>query len=321
MKRKAIIVGSRGQDGQLLWSQLESRGYTLVGWTREGVNGIALPVTMPSASIQDPAAVANVIDLFRPDEIYFLAAHHQSAEEVNDNSAELFRRSFDVNVLALVNFLEAIRRHSPASHLFFAASSHVFGTPANDTQDESTPINPDSAYGISKAAGIFACRHYRKCEHVFASCGILYNHESALRSEKFLSRKIALGVARIKKGQQKTLKLGDLSATADWGFAPDFTNAMHLILSADRPDDFIVATGKLHSVKDFVDIAFGAAWLDYRQYVEADPVRVRRRSQGLVGNASRLVAATGWRPSLKFVDMVRGLVELELRTLDLGKGG
>jgi GDPmannose 4,6-dehydratase len=316
MTRKAIIVGSRGQDGQLLWSQLESRGYTLVGWTREGVNGIALPVAMQSASIQDAAAVANVVDFFRPDEIYFLAAHHHSAEEASDNPAELFRHSIDVHVLALVNFLEAIRRHSPAAHLFFAASSHVFGTPANDTQDESTLINPESAYGISKAAGIFACRHYRKYERVFAACGILYNHESWLRSEKFLSRKISLGVARIKRGLQTKLILGNLEAVADWGYAPDYVEAMRLILAAPRPDDFVVATGKAHTVREFAHSAFDSVGLDYKLYVVPDRDLVPSRPGRLIGSPSHLASTTGWEPKMAFGDMVRSLVAHELDNID-----
>lgn len=312
MTLKAIIVGSRGQDGQLLWSQLAERGYALLGCTRMGVVGDQLAADLRSARIHDAPMVANLVDFFRPDEIYFLAAHHHSAEEGDDNPAELFRHSLDVNVLALVNFLEAVRRCSPASRLFYAASSHVFGSPAGAMQDETTPINPDSAYGISKAAGLFACRHYRRDHGIFAAAGMLYNHESTLRSERFLSCKVARGVARIKQGKEEILALGNLDAVADWGYAPDYTDAMRRILAAPAADDFIIATGKPHTVRDFARIAFESAGLDYARHVVSDPAIVRRNAGTLVGNPTHLMKTTHWQPTLDFAGMVRCLVAHEL---------
>lgn len=312
MTRKAIIVGSRGQDGQLLWSQLEHRGYTLIGWTNDGPLGRDLPANLCGTSIEDEAAVASLVGHFRPDEVYFLAAHHHSAEEAAGDSPHLFRRSFDVHVNALVNFLEAIRHRSPASRLFYAASSHIFGSPACELQDESTPIFPESPYGISKAAGLFTCRHYRHTYGIFAAAGILYNHESPLRPDKFLSRRICRGVAQIKHGQQDKLVLGNLDTIADWGYAPDYTEAMFLILAAPVADDFVVATGKPHTVRDFARIAFAVAGLDYEQFICLDPAVVHRSHRPLVGNPTHLMQTTGWKPSIDFVRMVQHFVTREL---------
>lgn len=311
MTRKALIVGSSGQDGRLLWKQLEERGYDVAGWTSRGLVGSRFPAGAQTNGINDPDAVAELVRLLCPDEIYFLAAHHHSSEEGDENSGNVFRRSIDTHVLALVNFLEAVRTGSPASRLFYAASSHIFGSPTGTLQDESTPINPESPYGISKAAGIFTCRHYRNAYGVHAAAGILYNHESPLRPDRFLSRRISQGVARIKRGQSDNLVLGNLDAVADWGYAPDYTDAMQRILAAPA-DDFVIATGKPHTVRDFARIAFDTAGLDYRAYVMSD-ASVLRRSHGiLVGSPAHLMTVTNWQPSLNFEDMVRHLVMHEL---------
>jgi GDPmannose 4,6-dehydratase len=312
MTRTAIVVGSAGQDGQLLRSQLRQRGYNVVGCVRKAsVNGSSEAKDV-AIDISSQVTVSELVANILPDEIYFLAAFHQSATDNVVDFSQLIRESLDVNTISLVNFLEAIRGRSAATRLFYAASSHIFGLPRSTVQDEQTPINPVSAYGISKAAGLFACRHYRASHGIFASVGILYNHESELRSAKFLSRKIARGVASIKLGAAKTLTLGNLDAVVDWGYAPDYTDAMQKILQTQEPDDFIVASGQPHTVEDFARIAFEAVDLDFNRYVISDDNVVRRNTGALIGNPEHLMKTTGWRPTTDFPTMVRNLVKHEM---------
>jgi GDPmannose 4,6-dehydratase len=306
MTPKAIVVGSAGQDGQLLTAQLKRRGFDVLGCVRSSEATTSNDQTTIDICASD--RVAALIKDFRPDEIYFLAAYHHSAEESGHGFAEVLRLSLEVHSVALVNFLDAATLHGPAARLFYAASSHVFGRPTEGVQNEQTPINPVSAYGISKAAGLFACRHYRETHGLFASVGILYNHESELRAEKFLSRKIARGVAAILRGEAKSLTLGNLDTVVDWGYAPDYTAAMQKILQAASPGDFVIASGKPHTVRDFARIAFGSVGLDFADYVKSDPSIVNRDAGILVGNPNHLATTTGWRPTVDFPEMVRRLV-------------
>jgi GDPmannose 4,6-dehydratase len=306
--RKIIVIGSRGQDGALLCRQLADRNCSVT----EVARGIALPATGKPLDILDADAVNDLVGTVAPDEIYYLAAHHQSAEEKVSGEALLFRDSLNVNVMGLVNFLDAARLRAPQSRIFYAASSHVFGTPSSSPQDESTPLNPENVYGIAKTAGIHACRYYRRQHGLFASTGILFNHESVLRSPKFLSRKIAVAVARIKQGRADHVVLGNLEARVDWGYAPDYVEAMQRILATDQPGDFVVATGETHSVRELAEKAFGHAGLDYRKHVKADASLVDSSRPVLTGNASLLKDATGWVPTKSFDDMIVELVEHEL---------
>lgn len=305
MTRSAVVVGSAGQDGTLLTRLLATRGYGVIGLARGDLD------------ILSPGEVAEFIARHRPAELYFLAACHHSSETLPAAEGDLFRTSMRVHFDAAVNFLDAIYIHSPLTRFFYAASSHVFGPPANNLQNEDTPLQPDSIYGITKAAALMACRRYREAKGIFASVGILYNHESNLRGEEFVSRKIAKAVARIARaGRRGTVVLGDLQARADWGYAPDYVDAMNRILQLDQPADFVVATGETHTVAEFAEIAFAAAQMDYRAHVTAQPAVLARRNPPRVGDASRLRKATDWRPSLDFATMVRRLVEVELERLD-----
>lgn len=299
--KKAIVVGSRGQDGTLLCQLLAQKDYRIV----EVAKGL-------SSDILDSRQVTDLVATHAPDEIYFLAAYHQSAEESRADELSLLRASVDVNVMALTNFLEAIRSASPASRLFYAASSHIFGNPDATPQNESTPLNPNNLYGISKAAGTFACRYYRRQHDVHASVGILYNHESVYRDRKFISKKIACAVARIKAGTEHKVVLGNLDAAVDWGYAPDYVDAMYRILRLDTPDDYVIATGQLHTVRDMARIAFACAGLDFRDHVEADGSLAVAGGARLCGDPSRLMQRTGWRPSVTFGQMVQEMVEHEL---------
>jgi GDPmannose 4,6-dehydratase len=319
MERKAIVVGSGGQDGQILTSQLRQLGYQATRCVRPGTVHPA-DSGQSTIDISAPDDVAELINSFRPQEIYFLAAYHHSAEESSGDFARHLARSYEIHVAALTNFLEGIRRSSPSTRLFYAASSHIFGPSPPPPQDELTPINPISAYGISKAAGVFACRHYRTTHKIFASVGILYNHESELRSGKFLSRKIVDGVADIAHGRASGLTLGNLDAIVDWGYAPDYTEAMRRILQAESPDDFVIASGVPHAVRDFARIAFETVGLDYQQYVRSDPAIINRNPGILIGNPGRLMRATGWRPSVDFATMVRRLVMQQMLPADRPAG-
>jgi GDPmannose 4,6-dehydratase len=250
----------------------------------------------------------------QPAEIYYLAAyHHSSQEKTTAYPPAIFAHSFEVHVTGLIHYLDAIRLHSPSTRLFYAASSLVFGEPPSPVQTEETPFNPRCAYGISKAAGVHCCRHYRHNYGTFAAAGILYNHESPLRHEKFVSQKIIQAALRIRSGTQDRLILGDLSAEIDWGYAPDFVDAMTRILALDAPEDFIIATGETHSVHEFVEIAFGLLGLDWRKYVVEDPTVLSRRKARMAGDPTRLRRATGWNPSITFPKMIEALLSSELR--------
>lgn len=308
----ALIIGSAGQDGRLLAEQLAGQGREVIACGREHVEGDGLAPRQ--SDLNDAEWVVDLIAQARPAEVYYLAALHHSAEEVAGNDGALFAAMLEVNTQGLVNVLEAIRTHSPATRLFYAASSHVFGKPATSPQNEATPLNPITPYGISKAAGIFACRRYREAHGVFASVGILYNHESPLRQPQFLSAKITRAVAENSIGIRRELVLGDLDAIADWGYAPDYTRAMQLILASSAADDFVIATGIPHTVREFVKIAFSTVGLDYHLYVRTDPTLLQRDNGVLLGNSDRLQRATGWHPSITFETMVRKLVEHQLNT-------
>jgi len=195
--------------------------------------------------------------------------------------------------------------------LFYAASSLIFGDPIESPQTETTPFAPTDAYGITKTAGVQVCRHYRKVHSVYASVGILYNHESPLRAEKFVTKKIVKAAWAIKRGTRDKLVLGNLSAELDVGYAPDYVDAMRRILALDAPDDFIVATGETHSVRELVELAFGELGLDWHQHVEEDHGLITRPTLRRVGGPRKLAAATGWRASTSFASMVQALIDAE----------
>jgi GDPmannose 4,6-dehydratase len=228
---------------------------------------------------------------------------------------ELYVRSHDVHVRGLLHVLEAMRKHAPRSRVFYAASSHCFGEPPTGTQDENTPLRPRCVYGITKTAGVGLCRMYRANNRVQASAGFFYNHESALRARKFLSTKIVRAAVEISGGRRDKLVLGDLSARVDWGFAPDYVDAMIRILRRAPADDFIIATGQSHSVEEFVAIAFSRVGVDWRPCVEVEPAIIGKPRTALVGDSSKLRAVTGWSPSVTFQQMVELLVDAEIERL------
>lgn len=309
---RAIIVGATGQDGTLLYQLLEERKYQLFGIGRNRIiTNTDTWMDTDSVNIGDYQQVNAIIQNIQPDEIYHLAAIHHSSQDPVPDPVNLFHQSYNVNVLSLFNFLEAIRILSPKTRLFYAASSHLFGKPVTVPQDETTLINPLTIYGITKASGLYLCRAYRSAHKVFASVGILYNHESWLRGEEFVSRKIVQGVIRCKADPSQRLILGDLGGEVDWGFAPDYVDAIQRILSLEDPDDFVIATGEKHTVEEFARIAFDAVGLDWREFVEEQREIITRPSVPLIGNPSKLIRKTGWRRSLDFSGMVQTLVKKE----------
>lgn len=309
--KQALVVGSRGQDGTLLRELLEAKGYAVTGLD---LDGLTRPDhgRGPSVPLTDAQAVADLVGTLRPEEIYYLAAYHQSSQgRGREDPGILWTESMAVNALGPALFLEAVRRGSPGTRFFYAGSCLVFGVPGESPQTEATCFRPACVYGISKTAGMHACRHYRENHGLFAVGGILYNHESHLRPEQYLSRKIVRGVWRIKTGQARELVLGDLGARADWGYAPDYAEAFWRTLQATGPADYVVATGRLRSVLDWVEKTFELAGLDWHEHVREDASLLAGRRVPLVGDASRLREVTGWTPSTTFERMVELMYEYE----------
>ena len=303
MKPVALIVGSDGQDGQLLKKKLKSIDYSIV------------EITKNTMDITNPKQVSELISRTKPKEIYFLAAFHHSSEEDISNDRELFRNSIDIHVIATVNFLDAITFHSPESRFFYSSSCLVFA-PSDALQTEDTELKPESVYGISKTAGMMVCQYYRKKKNVYASIGILYNHESSLRAKNFVSRKIIVAAARIAREGKGYLKLGNLYAQVDWGYAPDYVDAMHRILKLDEPNDFIIATGESHSVKEFSKLAFGYFGLDYKKHVKTDNNILTRENLTRIGDSSRLRKETGWSPTISFKTMITEMAKAETESIN-----
>lgn len=308
-QKRVLIIGHTGQDGTYLIAGLKKQGCEIAGISRNAVfsnSGRGLPYV----NIHNLKEVSDLISQYRPEEIYYLAAYHHAAADRLGEDADLFRRSFETNVFGIINILESVKRSSLKTKVFYAASSHVFGNPNASVQDESTPFTPVCIYGTTKAAGVHACRYYRRAHGVFVSVGILYNHESPLRSARFVTRKIVEAAKAIKAGKQNKLILGDLSAKVDWGYAPDYVDAMFRILRQAEPDDFIIASGQLHSVEEFVACAFGVLGLDWQKYVQEDPRLIFKAvKSNLQGNNEKLRTLTGWQPTVSFEEMIKIMME------------
>ena len=309
--KRAIIVGCQGQDGRLLQEYLIKKKYQVIGIDVNYIKA-SYNYSEQAVDITNKVHVGRLIRISMPTEIYHLAAfHHSSEDDIHNKNDELFQKSFEINTFSLIYFLEAILKHSPKTRLFYASSSHIFGDNKGVIDDENSNINPSSIYGITKAAGLFICRYYRKEHSLFASCGILYNHESSYRTDNFISQKIIKGAIKIKEKQQDEIVFGDINAEADWGYAPDYIDAMYKILSLKYPDDFIIATGKKHKVSEFAEIAFKYLGLDWRHYVEENKNILTRKAVCRIGNPQKLMSKTGWKPSVDFKEMVKVLLVQE----------
>jgi GDPmannose 4,6-dehydratase len=311
----SLIVGAAGQDGRHLSALLQARGDHVIGVARTGCTS-SQRGALPALDVVEREQVARFLSAHKPDEIYYLAGVHHAAESAERDPWQFLRRTSDVHVTGLANFLEAMERQHRAARLFYAASSRVFGSPASSPQDERTPLAPLCLYGITKAAGVSLCRFCRSERGLHCSVGILYNHESALRPLPFVSRKIVQAAVDIKLGASRKLVLGSLSAAVDWGAAEDYVEAMTRILALDQPEDFVVASGTLHTVRQLVEAAFAAVELPWQPHVTEDAtlLSAARPAVPLVGNAARLREATGWRPSIEFAAMVGRMVRAEMES-------
>ncbi|HCS39511.1 MAG TPA: hypothetical protein DIW44_08000 [Anaerolineaceae bacterium] len=307
--KKAIVIGACGQDGYFLSNSLEKKGYTVIRVDQN--NNISELKYLPhnDFNICNSSHVDRLVKKHKPNEIYHLAAFNQSAQDNYYETLSIFNQSIVVHEVSLFNFLTSIVKYSPFTKLFYAASSHIFGDPPTEVQDENTPINPISLYGITKASGIFLCRKFRKEHGIFAASGILYNHESSRRPINFLSKKIVSGALATHKGSLKKLELGNLDSVVDWGYAPDYVEAMIKILALPKPYDLIIATGKKHSVKDFVSAAYAAIGLDWNMFVTQKKELIKRITKPLIGNPTKIKEVTGWVPSITVEEMVKSLVE------------
>jgi GDPmannose 4,6-dehydratase len=310
---RVLIVGAAGQDGRILWEQLQENGDDLIGMTRKEVQSLP-DRSLPAVDLCSERAVRQLVESFAPERIYFLAACHHSSEDHASRNEEIWHASRRVHVEAFRIFLEAIRVTRLATRIFYASSSRVFGNPVSSPQTEETPIRPSCIYGITKAMGMMLARNYRETHDVWASSGILYNHESPLRGHEFLSQRVARGLVAVKEGRETKLEIGNLEARVDWGYAPDYTRAMRLILEAAAPGDFVVATGETHSVRDMIEVAADYLGTEWQRAVVENPALLQRPSLTLCGNASRLHATTGWTPTQTFKGLVRLMVKAALES-------
>jgi len=307
--KTAIVIGCLGQDGILLKRHLIENAYQVIGVDLNYIES-SFEYAKKPVDICNEREVYELVKSSNPSEIYHLAAVHHSAEDRMQTSLDLFQKSFGTNTFSLIYFLEAMLKCAPQARLFYAASSHIFEE-TNSVNDESSSINPSSVYGITKATGLFICRYYRKEHALFASCGILYNHESSLRSDNFISKKITKGAIKVRDRLQNKIVLGDLSAEADWGYAQDYVKAMHKLLCLEYSDDFIIATGQRHSVSEFAEIAFQYLGLNWTNYVEENKNILIRKPVCRTGNPNKLMNITGWKPSIDFKNMIKVLLEEE----------
>ncbi|NUS17295.1 MAG: GDP-mannose 4,6-dehydratase [Streptomyces sp.] len=322
MGKTALITGVTGQDGSYLAELLLDKGYTVHGIVRrsstfnteridhiyQGPQSSGRTFVLHHADLTDGVALVNLLRDVRPDEIYNLGA--QSHVRVSFD-APLY--TGDVTGLSAMRLLEAVRASGIGARVYQASSSEMFGA-APPPQNEDTPFHPRSPYGCAKVFGYWATVNYREAYGMYAVNGILFNHESPRRGETFVTRKITRAVARIKAGLQDRLYLGNLDAVRDWGYAPEYVEAMWRMLQRDVPDDYVVATGEAATVRQFVEVAFGHADLDWAQYVRYDP-KYERPSEvdALIGDASKARDLLGWQPEVRVADLAGIMVEADIR--------
>ena len=317
--KKALITGITGQDGSYLADLLLEKGYEVHGLVRrsstetfERIAHLAGRVTLHQADLLDQLSIIDVLREVRPQEVYNLAA--MSFVPTSWKQPVL---TGEFTAIGVTRVLEAIRLLDPHGIRFYqASSSEMFGKVRETPQTEATPFHPRSPYGVAKAYGHFITVNYRESYGLFACSGILFNHESPRRGLEFVTRKVTDGVARIKLGQARELRLGNLQAKRDWGFAGDYVRAMWLMLQQDQPDDYVIATGETHSVEELVRVAFERVDLDWRRHVIIDPQFYRPAEVDLLlGDPSKARRVLGWRPEVSFEQLIRKMVDADLATL------
>lgn len=326
VKKSALITGITGQDGSYLAELLLKKGYEVYGLTRRTssvsttrIEQIMDKIHLIPGDLTDESSLLSVIRQSQPDEIYNLAAQSFVGSSW---SQPIF--TGETTAIGVTRLLEAIRATGSNAKFYQASSSEMFGKVQTTPQNEKTPFYPRSPYAVAKLYGHWITVNYRESFGMYACSGILFNHESPRRGIEFVTRKISNGVARIYHGLQDELRLGNLDSKRDWGFAGDYVEAMWLMLQQEKPDDFVVGTGETHSVKEFCELAFGAADLDWEKYVKIDPKFVRPAEVDLLlGDASKAQKVLGWKPKVTFPQLVKMMVEsdIELVARDLKSKG
>ena len=319
MAKIALISGITGQDGSYLAEFLLKKKYKVHGIIRRvaledrthrlwRLKGILKKINLHAASLESYASIVKIIQKIKPNEIYHLGAQSYVDYAFQDEFSTL-----NTNINGTHYFLSAVKDFSPKTKFYFAGSSEMFGKVRTIPQNEKTAFYPRSAYGISKVTGHDLTRNYREAYNLFCCTGILFNHESPRRGFEFVTRKISHGVATIKLGLQRKIELGNLDAKRDWGHAKDYVEAMWLMLQRKKPDDFVIATGKQHSVREFAKLAFSVVGLNYKDYIITDKNLFRPSEvQSLLGNYSKAKKLLKWKPKTSFKNLVKDMVESDI---------
>lgn len=316
---KALITGITGQDGSYLAEFLLDKGYEVFGMVRrsstevfERIAHIKHRINLVQADLLDQLSLVSMMDQIRPDEIYNLAA--MSYVPTSWTQPVL---TGEFTALGVTRMLEAMRHACPEAKFYQASSSEMFGKVREIPQTELTPFHPRSPYGAAKAYGHYATVNYRESYKLFAISGILFNHESPRRGREFVTRKISCGVAKIKLGMEKELRLGNLDAKRDWGFAGDYIRAMWMMLQQNDPEDYVIASGETHSVKEFVQLAFSHVGLDWEKHVVIDPQFFRPAEvDQLQGDFTKAKKTLGWQPEVSFEALVKMMVDADIKLLE-----
>jgi GDPmannose 4,6-dehydratase len=317
-KRRALITGITGQDGSYLAELLLAKGYEVTGMVRrasvenfERIEHLRDRVRLEQADLLDQLSMIDLIRRAEPQEVYNLAA--QSFVPTSWSQPVL---TAEFTAIGVTRVLEALRLVDRNIRFYQASSSEMFGKVREVPQRETTPFHPRSPYGVAKAYGHYITVNYRESYNLFACSGILFNHESPRRGLEFVTRKVSDGVARVKLGLAKDLRLGNLDAKRDWGFAGDYVEAMWMMLQQDEPDDYVVAMGENHTVQELVEIAFGVVGLDWREFVKVDQAFMRPAEVDLlIGDSTKARTKLGWKPRMAFPDLVRAMVEADVERL------
>lgn len=327
MKKKALITGITGQDGSYLAEYLLGLDYEVHGLVRRvaleqpkhrlsRLANVFDKVHIHAGNLDSYASIFHIFTKHPFDECYHLAAQSFVAESFADGFSTMA-----TNINGTHYVLAALREMQPKCKFYFAGSSEMFGIARETPQRESTPFHPRSPYGISKVAGFHLAMNYREAYGMFCSSGILFNHESPRRGLEFVTRKVSDGVARIKAGVAKELRLGNLEAKRDWGHAKDYVRAMHSMLQQPRPEDYVVATGETHSVRELCELAFSEVGLDYRDYVKIDPAVYRPAEVDmLIGDASKARSVLKWEPTVNFQELIKEMVHADLSAVSPASG-
>jgi len=311
----ALITGITGQDGSYLAEFLLEKGYRVVGMVRRTstidysrIAHIQDQIELAHGDLVDHGSLFEIFDAYHPDEIYNLGG--QSNVQLSWSQAAL---TADSTALGVTRLLDCMRQVTPEARFYQASTSEMFGEADESPQNEQTRLNPRNPYGVAKVYGHLITQNYREKYGIFAVSGILYNHESPRRDLEFVTRKITHGVAQIKKGVIKELRLGNLDAQRDWGFAGDYVRAMWLMLQQDQPDDYVIGTGRVHTVREFCQVSFDVVGLDYHDYVVEDQQFFRpAEAYPLVADPTHARQILGWAPEVSFEELVRRMVEADL---------